>query len=47
MITYSDRKHYSALIDDAIENGAKQKLACELVGISSRTYHAGTRVMIY
>ena len=38
MITYSDRKHYSALIADAIENGAKKKLACELVGISLRTY---------
>jgi len=38
MIAYSDRKNYSALIDDAIENGAKQKPACELVGISSRTY---------
>jgi len=38
MITCSDRKKYSALIDEAIENGAKQKLACELVGISSRSY---------
>jgi len=38
MISYPDRKEYCALIEEAIENGAKQKLACELVGISSRTY---------
>jgi transposase InsO family protein len=38
MISYPDRKEYCALIEGAIENGAKQKLACELVGISSRTY---------
>ena len=38
MISYPDRKEYCALIEEAIENGAKQKLACQLVGISSRTY---------
>jgi transposase InsO family protein len=38
MISYPDRKEYCALIEEAIKNGAKQKLACELVGISSRTY---------
>jgi len=30
MITYLDRKKYCALIEEAIENGAKQHLACEL-----------------
>jgi len=38
MITYPDRKKYCALIEEAIKNGAKQNLACELVGLSSRTY---------
>ena len=38
MISYPDRKNYCDLIDEAIQNGARQKLACELVGISARTY---------
>ena len=38
MITYPDRKKYCSLIKEAVKNGAKQKLACELMGISSRTY---------
>jgi len=38
LIAYPDRKKYCALIDEAVQNGARQKLACELVGISSRTY---------
>ena len=38
MIAYPDRKNYCELIDEAVQNGARQKLACELVGISARTY---------
>jgi putative transposase len=38
LISYPDRKSYCALIDDAIQSGARQKLACELIGISARTY---------
>lgn len=38
MIAYPDRKQYCALIDEAVQNGARQQLACELVGIASRTY---------
>jgi len=38
LISYPDRKNYCTLIDEAIQNGAKQQLACELVGISARTY---------
>ncbi|WP_342590517.1 hypothetical protein [methane-oxidizing endosymbiont of Gigantopelta aegis] len=43
LIAYSDRQHYSALIDEAVDNGARQKLACELVGISARTYQRWNR----
>ena len=38
LISYPDRKQYCALIDEAVQNGARQLLACELVGIASRTY---------
>jgi len=38
LISYPDRKNYCVLIDEAVQNGAKQRLACELVGISARTY---------
>lgn len=38
MISYPDRKNYCDLIEEAVQNGAKQRLACELVGISARTY---------
>ena len=38
LISYSDRKNYCDLIDEAVQQGARQKLACELVGISARTY---------
>ena len=38
LIAYPDRKKSCDLIDEAIRNGARQKLACELAGISSRTY---------
>ena len=38
MIAFPDRKNYCALIDEAVQSGARQKLACELVGISARTY---------
>ncbi len=38
MISHSDRKMYSGLIDEAIQQGAKQKVACTLAGISYRTY---------
>jgi putative transposase len=38
LIAYPDRKSYCELIDEAVQNGARQKLACELVGISSHTY---------
>jgi len=38
LISGSDRKKYVELIDESVQNGARQKLACELVGISARTY---------
>ena len=38
LIVFPDRKQYCALIDEAIHNGARQRLACELVGIAARTY---------
>jgi len=38
LISYPDRKEYCALIDEAVKEGARQKQACKLVGISSRTY---------
>jgi transposase InsO family protein len=38
LISYPDRKQYCALINEAVQNGARQHLACELVGIASRTY---------
>ncbi len=38
MIAYPDRKNYCELIEEAVQNGARQKLACELVGITARTY---------
>jgi len=38
LISFSDRKKCCVLIDEAIASGARQKLACELTGISSRTY---------
>jgi transposase InsO family protein len=38
LISYPDRKNYCVLIDEAVKNGARQKPACELVGISARTY---------
>ena len=38
LTSFSDRKEYGAFIEEAIENGARQKLACELVGITDRTY---------
>jgi len=38
LISSSDRKQYCALIDEAVQSGARQQLACELVGITSRTY---------
>jgi len=43
LISYSDRKNYCRLIDEAIQNGARQKLACELVGLSARTYQRWNR----
>ncbi len=38
LIAFPDRKKYCALIDEAVQHGARQQLACELVGIASRTY---------
>lgn len=38
LISFPDRKQYCAVIDEAVQNGARQQLACELVGIASRTY---------
>lgn len=38
LISFPDRKELCVLISEAVENGARQKLACELVGISYRTY---------
>lgn len=33
-----DRTHYCTLIKEAMDNGARQKPACKLVGITARTY---------
>ena len=38
LISYPDRQNYCGLIDEAVQQGARQKLACELVGLSARTY---------
>ncbi len=38
LISCPDRKNYCELINEAIQNGARQNLACKLVGISARTY---------
>ncbi len=38
LISRSDRKNYCKLIDEAVAKGARQKPACELVGIATRTY---------
>ena len=38
LISFPDRKQYCAFIDEAVQNGARQQLACELIGIASRTY---------
>ncbi len=43
LITLEERKKYCGYIDDAIKSGAKQVLACELVGISTRTYQRWNR----
>jgi len=43
MISHSDRKKYSHFIDEAIQQGAKQKAACALAGISYRTYQRWNR----
>ena len=33
LITLSDRKYYSKLINEAVASGARKEKACELVGI--------------
>lgn len=38
LIPLTERKRYCTWIDEAIANGARQRLACEQVGISARTY---------
>ena len=38
MIATPDRKKCCNLIDESVKNGARQKLACELIGITPRTY---------
>jgi len=38
LISSTDRKKCCDLIDEAVANGASQKSACELIGITSRTY---------
>jgi putative transposase len=38
LISFSDRKEYCSLIDEAINSGARQKSACELMGICCRSY---------
>ena len=38
LIAYPDRKQYCSFIDEAVSQGARQKLDCELIGICSRTY---------
>ena len=43
LIAFPDRKNCCALIDEAVQNGARQKSACELVGIASRTYQRWNR----
>jgi len=42
LITFPDRKKYCNLIDEAVNTGARQRLACDLVGISPRTYQRWT-----
>lgn len=42
MISASDRKKAVELIDDAREAGARLKPACEVLGISARTYQRWT-----
>ena len=37
LITLSDRKYYSKLINEAVASGARKEKACELVGLSIRT----------
>ena len=38
LISYPDRKQYCGFIEEAVQSGARQQLACELVGIAARTY---------
>lgn len=38
LIILSDRKNYCGLIETACTEGAKQKDACEIIGITARTY---------
>ena len=43
LVDLPDRITYCKLIAEAVANGAKQTLACELVGISTRTYQRWTQ----
>ena len=38
LISFPDRQKYCALVDEAVQSGARQKVACKLVGITARTY---------
>ncbi|VAX35995.1 hypothetical protein MNBD_UNCLBAC01-1324, partial [hydrothermal vent metagenome] len=43
LIILSDRKNYCGLIETACSEGAKQKDACEIIGITARTFQRWTK----
>ena len=43
MISHADRRHAVELIDEAVTAGARQRQACEVLEISSRTYQRWTQ----
>jgi len=43
MISHADRRHAVELIDEAVTAGARQRKACEILEISSRTYQRWTQ----
>ena len=43
MISHADRRHAVELIDEAVVAGARQRKACEILEISSRTYQRWTQ----
>jgi len=43
MISTPDRRRALELVEEAMAQGARQEKACELLGISARTYQRWTR----